>query len=245
MITRINNTINNYYHTKKSLLVFLLILVGVLIPTFSGNVGSNMWYRFNSIFTSKIFNVLISLAMLYNIFIIINTKNNYNLLIRFKNSKNIIKNYIIDIIICTLYLCFISLIVTLSGSIIFSWGNFQIITHIGYDISILIYVIVQYVKFIFFHLVVNIIIYLICLKYKKEFIKIIGIINILIYFVINTDIINFGYYILIFFPQILLIGPIFSSFKFDIIFSTFEFVLLIMLLIFLYNKNINERGDYL
>lgn len=245
LINRIINTINYYYHSKKSLLIFLLILIGVLIPSFSGNVGLNVWHRFYNIVTSKIFNVLLSFAMLYNIFIIVNEKTNYNLLIRLKNKRNIIKKYIVDIVICTLYLCIISLIVTMAGAIVFSRGDFKIIAHNEYNISILLYIIAQYIKLILFHTILNITIYLICCRYKKSIIKIFGIINSLIYFVIDVEIINLGYYVIMIFPQILLINPIFSSFGFEIIFSVIEFVLLIMLLMFLYNKNINERGDYL
>ena len=82
---KINSIIDFYYNSKKSLFIFLLLLIGVMIPSFSGNVPSNIWLRFNYILSSKIFNYFISIASFIFVLNYLEKSNNYFFIVRFNN----------------------------------------------------------------------------------------------------------------------------------------------------------------
>lgn len=244
---KINSIIDFYYNSKKSLFIFLLLLIGVMIPSFSGNVPSNIWLRFNYILSSKIFNYFISIASFIFVLNYLEKSNNYFFIVRFNNKKKILLKNIKEVIICSLYFCILSILLVLSGAIVFCKGNFEIIIYEKFNISIIYYLIFKIIYFLIYYIGYNLIFYLLILSKKNNYYIICCIlfINAFIYFIFNDNVNLYFNSFWVLFPQLMLIFDLFSTFDLSILFFFFESIILLFIIIYLYYKNAKNMGDYL
>lgn len=159
----------NYLLEKKSnLLVFLLILIGVLIPTLSGSMTTNFWYRLFSILNSPFYNFMLFIATGLNVIHISGElSKSYNIVNRYANYKILIKKFIHDIVVTTIILSIVGFILSISGAVIFSFGNISMIEHNIYGIPIIIYIVFYIIRGCIFACIVNSIIYLLSLLINK------------------------------------------------------------------------------
>lgn len=160
--------INYYFDNKSNLLVFLLLLLGVLIPALSGSSTTNFWSRLYSILNSPIFNFMYFVAVGLNVIHISSElSKSYNVVNRYSNYKTLVKNFVRDIVITTIILSIVATILSISGAILFSFGNVSVIKHPNYDIPIVVYIVFFIIRGCIFACIVNSIIYLLSLLLDK------------------------------------------------------------------------------
>ncbi len=217
----IKTIINHQFEKKETLLIFLLILIGVILPSFSGSYTTNIWYRLHKILTNPFFNALFFIAIGLNIIYASNNllKNNY-ILNRLGDFKKIVKKNIKDITILTIFLILIATILASAGAIAFSFGDYNIINHETYLIPLPLYSLWHILKLIIISVLVNKTIYLLLILWKKigAFILII-IINLIFFTPINT---NFLYHTYI-------LNNNFTSLNQEIIFFIIEIIALYLI----------------
>ena len=115
--------INQQFNQRKSMLYFLLILAGTIFPSISGSNYFNFWYRLYHILSSPTFNAFLYLAISLNfIYYIGDAFKNYQLINRYASYLEVVKYFLEDMIIFTIYLLFIALIVSIGGAFIFCLG---------------------------------------------------------------------------------------------------------------------------
>ena len=97
--------INQQFNQRKSMLYFLLILLGTIFPSISGSNYFNFWYRLYHILSSPTFNAFLYLAISLNfIYYIGDTFKNYQLINRYASYLEVVKYFLEDMIIFTIYL---------------------------------------------------------------------------------------------------------------------------------------------
>ena len=160
--------LNAFFNQKENILLFLLLFIGVAVPTFSESDNLNFYYRLYNIFTSPIFHTMCFLA--YGINIIYMKKDfseNYNNILRHKSYSELIRANIKDIAIFSCYLTSISLILGIAGSLIFCFGNLETIVYNLYQVPLALYLIFIIIRMFIFNILIQEITYLISLKLKK------------------------------------------------------------------------------
>ena len=60
------NKLNSYLVKKQAFLIFLLLIVGVVVPTFSSTIIVNFWYCLYRIFVNSMFNFFFCIALGFN-----------------------------------------------------------------------------------------------------------------------------------------------------------------------------------
>ena len=96
--------INYQFNNKKCLLIFLLLFIGVLLPTLSGSESYNFWSKLYNILNNPVYNMLLFISIGINmIYLIGEMMNNYMIILRCENLNKIIKNFINDVVIFTIY----------------------------------------------------------------------------------------------------------------------------------------------
>lgn len=179
---------NYHFNKRNSILVYLLIFLGVIIPTLSGTAYNNFWNKLFNILNSSFFNTMFFIAIGIN-FINYNTDNLkfYNIRSRYKNFVDVIKKNVINTIIHTTYLSIISLILAISGSVIFCFGNFDMIYHPFYNVPIVYYLVFYFIRYIIIAGLINVLISLISILCKKNISIILIILNSSIFMIISNN----------------------------------------------------------
>ncbi len=239
--------INNHLNQKNILLIYLLILLGVLIPTLSGNVNHNFWYRLFNIQNSSFFNMMLFFAIgLNTIYYISECLKSYDFIIRYQNFKQMINIFIKDIIIFTIYFSFIALILSISGAILFSFGNFQIINHSFYNFSIIYYIIFFFIRSLIISSLINVLLFLLFIKFNKFTNLLIIIINSSLFMFISIGKLKVPHF---YNMPILLhyyyIPTLYTDFLLELICSILEVILLIGIIKVIYSIFSCKKKDLL
>lgn len=237
----------SYFENKNNLLIFLLILIGVLVPVFSGSTSFNFWYKLYSILTSAFFNMMFFLAIGVNVISLsAELSKSYNIISRYADYKVLIKNFIKDIVATTLILSLVAIILSVSGAIILSFGDFSMITHERYNIPIVIYLIFFAIRNSIFACIINVIIYMLFLSLKKIFTMII-ILFINILFVLlpsHTTVISHFYNVPYLYHYYFMEVPYYSFFL-ELICSILQLIILIAVYKILFRIVILKKRDLL
>ncbi len=234
----------NYYFSKKNtLLIFLLILVGCLIPTLSGSESFNFWYKLLNILRNPIFNMLFFIAVGLNvIYLISDFSKSYEIISRYQNvRKNIDKNKK-DIFIYTIYISFISLLIAISGAIIFSFGDFAMLKY--YNLPIIYYIIFYFIRNSIIAGIINVIIYYLFMILKKISITILILLNSLLFTLlpISSSVIKHFYNMKLLYHYYFL-ETYYETFFLEIICSLLEILILVFFSKIIYSFIIKKRRD--
>lgn len=236
--------LNYYFQKKNSLLIFLLILVGVILPTVSGSVGISFFEKLYRIITNQFFNMFFILACGLGIIYIKNeyTKS-YNFISRTKDYKQLIKDFIKDIVLVTSFLYCIAIVLSVAGACIFCFGNYEFVTHPTYDFNIIFYLVFFLIRSIVISSIINIIIYLFSCIFKNK----ISLFLILFSSVIFTNLVPakvvYHFYDMNILYHYYFLSVEYSSFWVEIICSSLEILLLLMLGNFIYKIIISKKRD--
>ncbi len=238
--------LNNYLNDKNNLLVFLIILIGVLVPLFSGHLEYNFWLNLLNILTSPTSILFLFIAAIINIYRYLKYYfNKLNLIGRFTCVREYINYFYKDIILMSIYLYFIFLILSISGSILLSFNNFNIISYSYYNISLPVYLIIFMFKELPLFIILNITIYyIICINNKYVLFTTLIMLVLMFYKSSYKDIINNVSQMYILFPYY------FQRIEYqNILLEILCFLLQIFLLIILnriiYNQIIKKKRDLL
>lgn len=236
---------NYYFSKKKSILIFLLLLMGVLVPTLSGSESYNFWYKLFNILNNPVYNMLLFISIGINAIYMANEfMSSYFVISRYQNIKNTIKEFEKDIIVFTIFLLAISFIIAIAGAIIFSFGDFRMINHPYYDFPIIYYILFFLIRSFVIATLVNSILYLFMFKFNKIVSTFIILINGTLFFSLpdNNFLIshfynmNFLYHYYYNFIK-------YSSFFLEIIISIIEIIILIGLNKFVFWYVSKEKRD--
>lgn len=161
---------NCYFERKTSLIIFLLIVLSVVVPVFSGTPTNNFWYRLYMIKTDLFHNMILFIAIGINtIYYSKELTNSTNVISRYDNYKGLIKYFITDIIYITIYVYIISLVLSVAGSVLLCFNDFSIMNYLYYDISLPLYIFFFLIRGCIIHIIINIIVYLILVLINKYF----------------------------------------------------------------------------
>lgn len=132
--------INNYFNKKDMLLILLLAILGCGIPTISGNPNLNFFSKFYEILNDRTFNFFMFLSLMINVFIYLHQLSNSQIFImRLSNYNLIIKAFLKNISIYTIYIYIINIVLAMAGSILVSLNGFSMIYHPNYNFPIYLY----------------------------------------------------------------------------------------------------------
>lgn len=235
---------NSYFERKNSLLVFLLILLGVLIPTLSGTPTNNFWYRLNAIMTDNFYNMMLFISIGINTIYYSNelTKN-MNAIVRYKDYRDLVGKFIQDIFWVTIYLYVIGFLVAIAGAILFCFGDFSILNHQYYNISLPIYIFILFLRGCILNLIINSIIYLILIYFNKYISTTIILILGGLYFTVPAHAMVTHFYNMPLIYHYYFIGTIFSSIILEVVCSLIEIFILYMLYKILFNIATCKKRD--
>ncbi len=157
--------LNTFFNRKENLLIFLILLIGVSVPAFSGLMHNNFYYRLQSILTSPIFNVMCFCALGLNvIFLKKELANNANIVIRYQTYSKMIQKNEKDICVFSVYICLIAVILSIAGAIVSCFGDYSFFIQASYQIPMLFCIIVAIIRFIVFQTILQVILYLISIR---------------------------------------------------------------------------------
>lgn len=237
------NRINYYFGSKNSLLIYLIIVIGILVPTVSGNPTSNFFYRFYLIINNRILHIMIFLAMFLNIGNIITKQSrNYFTIIRYTNYKTLIKTIIKDLFYCSIYLSVISIILSIAGSVLFCFGDFSFINHPNYSFNIIIYFIFFSLRMIIIYILISCIIFLVLSLFNNFIIKSLVVINNLLFIILSVKTINYFYEMPLLYHYYLFSNT-YQNFLLEIICSLIEILVLGWIVVILYKFAIKKKRD--
>lgn len=221
--------INQQFNQRKSMLYFLLILLGTIFPSISGSNYFNFWYRLYHILSSPTFNAFLYLAISLNfIYYIGDAFKNYQLINRFASYLEVVKYFLEDMIIFTIYLLFIALIVSIGGAFIFCLGDYSMIMHPFYSFPLIYYIFF----FIIRALIIScclITILCFCYLLTNRLVSIIIILgNSVLFMFLPTIKVIHHFYQMPIIPQYYYLSISYQSFLLEVIVSIIEIILLVV-----------------
>lgn len=234
---KVNNFINrikrynSYFEKKTSLIIFLLIVLSVIVPAFSGTPTNNFWYRLYMIKTDLFHNMILFVAIGINtIYYSKELTKSTNVICRWDNYKSLINYFIKDIICITIYVYIISLVLAVAGSVILCFNDFSIMNYLYYDISLPLYIIFYMIRGCIIHIIINIIIYLILILVNKYFSYIIILILSILFLILPFhESVNHFYNMPILFHYYFS-TTVFNSFLLEFVCTIIEIFILIIIL---------------
>ena len=237
--------ITYFFNKKQSLLIYLILILGVIVPAFSGISNYNLWYRIHFILTNPFYNCLFFLAIAINmIYLLSDFTKRYEILCRYHNYSQIIKLFIKKICNFTIYLTLISLILVFAGSILFCMGEIDLIKHPVYNIYLIVYILFYIIRSIVFNCCVCSIIYLITIILKKYLSIILIIINTALYLLLSNSIeeINHFYNLHIMYHYYYF-DIYYNNFVLEVICSLLEFFILYFVYKIIFIKVIQRKRE--
>ena len=237
--------ITYFFNKKQSLLIYLLLILGVIVPAFSGISNYNLWYRIYFILTNPFYNCLFFLAIAINmIYLLSDFMKRYELLSRYNSYSQIIKLFIRRICNFTIYLTFISLILVFAGAIVFCMGEIDLIKHPIYNTYLVVYILFYIIRSVVFNCCVCSIIYLITIIVKKYLSIVLILLNTSFYLLLsngideinrfyNMHIMYHYYYFCIYY----------NNFALEIICSLLEFFILYFVYKIIYIKVVQRKRE--
>lgn len=237
--------INYQFNKKKCFLIFLLLFIGVLLPTLSGTESFNFWYKLFNILNNPVYNMLLFVSIGINIIYLAgDMTTNYTIISRYDNLNDIIKSFLKDVVIFTVYLIFVSFVMAIAGAILLSFGDIKMINHPIYNIPIIVYIIFFLLRSIIIASIINSIIFIAYITLRKLLATLIVIIN-SSFFMVNsassTTINHFYNMHLIYHNYYTFIK--YNSFLLEVIISVLEIIFLVIIASVLYKGVINKKRD--
>ncbi len=163
----LKNRVEQILTVKDHVLIYLIIVLGVCIPTFSGLASENFWVRLYSINTTPIYLTMFYLSTgLFTMYSIKNYCLEYNILIRNTNYKQMIDDSLKVIIFGTIFLNIIGLLLTIAGAVIFCYNDFSVISHPIYNISFISYMLFFALRGLTISCIINVTLYLLYMLFK-------------------------------------------------------------------------------
>lgn len=237
-------TINNIYKKKKYFLIYLILFIGVLIPTFSNYSTYNFWYRLYSIITNPYVNTCFFISTGLNIiYIIKETSKNYYILNRTPSYKKMIINNTKLISISTTYLFLITIILSIAGALLFSFANISSINRPLYNINIIYYIILYIIRYILFSNIINNIIFFL-LALTNQYISLLIVLlnsSIFLFLTNKTNITHF--YNLPLIPHYYFNQTPYQTFLLEIICSLEELLILLLVAAIIYKIITKKKRD--
>lgn len=239
------------FNTKIYIVLYITLMLGILVPTFSGATAKNVWVKF----LDTISNEWLIIATIISIILIINRVysiyHNVNIIARFNDlkefRKEILKTITKNVILYLFFVMFISFFF----SIIISKFNFSTYYYSYYDINLIIYEVFFAIRFIVIVCLVSIILYFVMARFGSVttiiFSIILMIINLVYYqmpFLSDAEITSFIKIPFFFISYLKLIE--YSSFWLEICGTLIQLLILIALIIVLdYITTQTEQKDKL
>lgn len=220
----------NYNKSVNSMIIFLIILFGVLIAVFSGNINYNFWNNCYNIMTNEFFicSILVSVG-LNSIFVLTQNSKSYLLIVRYKDYKSLINNSILDVVFYNSFLFLVVLILVLAGAILLSFGSYSTFIISTYNINIVFYLLFYIIRLFIYINILNVIVFLLVLLFNNILGYILIVINSLLMIVLPniSNISNF--YEMPILVHYYLKHIIFDSFLLEITCSVLEVCLLLII----------------
>lgn len=239
-------TINTYLNDKNNLIVFLVIIIGIIVPLTSGHLEYNFWINLLNILTSPTSILFLFIASMLNIYKYLKYyPNKENIIFRFNSIKEYIRYFYKDIIIMSIYLYIIFIILSVAGSVLLSFNNFNIISYSYYNISIPTYLMILILRELIIFILLNITMYYI-IYFNSNYISLITlIILILIFYKSNyKEIINNIFNMYLLFPYYFQVIE-YQNILLEILCSIIQIFILLVLNRLIYNKIIRKKRDIL
>ncbi|MEE0699386.1 MAG: hypothetical protein U0M66_02190 [Bacilli bacterium] len=235
--------VNQLFKRKNNVLIFLLILMGVALPTLSGSLYYGFFQKLMQILTNSYFNMFFFIASGLNIIYMRSEfTNSYNLVSRISNYKMLIKSFVKDIIVGTVLLYLVSFVLASSGAIIFSFGNHQLFNHPVYGVNVLYYLLFYILRALVFASVVNVIIYLLSNLLKSKLTMVIILVFGIMFMIVPFRNVTHFYEMSVFYHDYFL-STSYQSFSLEIICSMFEGMLLLFIGNVLYRLLVLKKRD--
>ena len=158
--------VENFLSHKQIALLFYILLIGVIIPTFCGLPSSNFWYRLYSIITDKFYNMLLLVAVMFGtIFLSKSSISSINISTRCCDYKEYILITVKNTIVLEFVLLISGLILSIAGAIVFCFNDFQSYSVNG--ISIIAYIVFIFVRQTIIMCAIGLIMYFLIRSYSK------------------------------------------------------------------------------
>lgn len=236
--------LSNHYQRKSSFLIFLLILMGVALPSLSGSASYNFFEKLARILMNPYFNMLFFIASGVNvIYMRSEFTKSYNLASRVGDYKTLVVTFIKDIVLATAFLYVIAIILACAGAIIFSFGEHAMVTHPVYGFNVIYYLLFFIVRGFIFTSLVNVIIYLVSIAFRNRLTMLIILVcNVYFLIVSSGKSIKHFYQMSLLYHNYFLTGY-YASFPLEIICSLFEGVLLLFICTIICRLIISKKRD--
>lgn len=238
--------IDSFIPKKEYTLLFLISILAIIPPILSGYQSSNFLQRLLNVIESPLSNILffLEIIILTNC-ILMRVCYNPLFLSRYTTYKDLIKNGVLTIIISTIILYLSFFLVASAGSIIFSFGNYQLSIYEQYHINIIFYIIFKLIKNIVIYSIISVFILYIFIYFKNIIPKCcIIVLNIACFFISPSKSITRIFKAPILF-QNYLIAINYSSFYLEITTFILYVICLILILQLLYGFMIKRKRIYL
>ena len=234
------------FNSKSYIILYITLMIGILIPTFSSNTVDNVWVKFLNIISNEWFITAVIISVLLIVERIYNIYHNINIMIRFKDLKSFIKNALKvitnNIIIYLIFAIFISFIF----SIVISNFNFSTYYYSYYEINLIIYEMFFAIRLIAIIYLLSIICYFLRFNFGNVItiiiFAVITILNLMYYqipFFSNINITDFTSIPFLFISYFKIID--FSSFWLEICASLIQLLILVTIIIIIEFINIEKE----
>ena len=234
------------FNSKSYIILYITLMIGILIPTFSSNTVDNVWVKFLNIISNEWFITAVIISVLLIVERIYNIYHNINIMIRFKDLKSFIENALKvitnNIIIYLIFAIFISFIF----SIVISNFNFSTYYYSYYEINLIIYEMFFAIRLIAIIYLLSIICYFLRFNFGNVItiiiFAVITILNLMYYqipFFSNINITDFTSIPFLFISYFKIID--FSSFWLEICASLIQLLILVTIIIIIEFINIEKE----
>lgn len=156
-----NYKYDEYFNSKSSLIIILVIISSIILPAITSKTQYNFWSNLEYIFNNNITILLLNLAFMINIKNYLKNNYRYYILNRSLSYKSYVRSNLKDILVISIYVFISFIIIAVSGAILFSFGNFDLIHHDIYNVNYLLYIFIYIIKLFLSFLIINPIYYLI------------------------------------------------------------------------------------
>lgn len=236
-------SVNEPLNNQKFLVSVIFLLLGVIIPAVTLQ-EFNFWQNILVIIINPWFHICFLLGIsLMMINVLKNFSHNYNFLTRYKNYSDVVIDASKQIFISNVIYMGIAFFFVLAFSVIFSFGQFKIIEHSYYNLSMLLYLIVYFLKFFFFYQLLGQIFLHIFMKFNEKIAFFCCIVEILLIFItpslnVITKFKNLPLFFYSYFN-----GTFFANFALELTGYFVQLIFLIIIWIIIKNIHLHRRGD--
>lgn len=235
--------INNYFKNKNSLLVFLLLIMGALIPSLSG-VSGGFFDNLLKVLRNSYFNMFFFLASGLSV---INMRSvfsrDYDFVIRNTNYKALIKGFIIEITLSTMVIYITAFILASAFSALFCEGNYTVYNYLDYGFNVFYYLAFLLVKSLVLASLVNVITFLLSNLFKKNLTLLLVLFNSLLFIVISGNKLVFSLYDFPVLYHYYFLGTNYNTFILEILCFGLQFIILCFISRLAYNLVTRKKRD--